>query len=335
MSDFSASNLYCGEDADDVASWDSDTWTPPSAETVSSPSDDDRPISFLLDSELHHMPEPNYLQRFHDGSIDAIARQDAVIWILKVHAHYRFRPVTAYLAVTYLDRFLSKYTLPRGHGWPIQLLSVACLSIAAKMEETCVPVLLDFQLFEPRFVFEPRTIRRMELLVMANLQWRLRSVTPFDFVDYFTRKLASFSPNRISSRASDLILCTHQDINFVGYRPSTVAAAAVLRAAGEIAGLSAAEYRKSSSFYESLSEEMVSRCQQLMEEYLIATCRSGRAKAPQSPAGVLDAATCGSCDTQKSASVRPEASRAEPPKKLPKLRCTETVETDARDKSLL
>lgn len=31
------------------------------------------------------------------------------------------------------------------NGWPMQLLSVACLSLAAKMEEPLVPSLLDLQ----------------------------------------------------------------------------------------------------------------------------------------------------------------------------------------------
>lgn len=34
------------------------------------------------------------------------------------------------------------------NGWALQLLSVACLSLAAKMEETLVPTLLDLQVVE-------------------------------------------------------------------------------------------------------------------------------------------------------------------------------------------
>lgn len=35
--------------------------------------------------------------------------------------------------------------LQQTNGWPLQLLSVACLSLAAKMEEPLVPSLLDLQ----------------------------------------------------------------------------------------------------------------------------------------------------------------------------------------------
>ncbi|XP_058069781.1 cyclin-D1-1-like [Magnolia sinica] len=349
MSASSASNLFCPEDA---ASWDSDTWTPtPPPQPCSSaalhhhlpPDNDDRSISALLDSELHHMPESDYLRRFQDRSLDVTARQDAISWMSKVHEYYHFRPVTVYLSVNYLDRFLSSHTLPRGNGWPFQLLSVACLSLAAKMEETDVPLLLDFQLFEPRFVFAPRTIGRMELLVMANLKWRMRSVTPFDFVDFFTRKLLSFGSRhafcsyRFSSRVSDLILSTHRVIDFLGYRPSTIAAAAVLCAAGEIGDSLAGDDWSAAMFYDELSQELVGRCQQLMEEYLIDTCpagvKAGPEPTPQSPVGVLDAAACGSCDTQKSASENPDAARAEPSNKRRKPRCTETLRTDDRGKS--
>lgn len=52
------------------------------------------------------------------------------------------------MAVNYLDRFLSLYQLPEGKSWTTQLLSVACLSLAAKMEETYVPPSLDLQVGE-------------------------------------------------------------------------------------------------------------------------------------------------------------------------------------------
>nr|AEZ35254.1 cyclin D-type [Persea americana] len=322
----SSTTLLCPEDP---PSWDAGTW-PPS----------DRSIPSLLDSEPHHMPQSDYLHRFHDRSLDVASRQDAVNWILKVHEHYRFRPVTAYLSVNYLDRFLSSHSLPRGYGWPLQLLSVACLSVAVKLEETEVPLLLDLQLFEPQFMFENRTIGRMEVMVMASLKWRMRSVTPFDFVDYFAERIESFGARNVSSdrffcRVSELILSTHRVIDFLGFRSSTMAAAAVLCTAREIADFSTTVELYPAIFPEMAShEEKIWRCQQLMEEYMIDACPpSGLAKdglepAPQSPSGVLDAAACGSCGMQqKPASQEPESSQSEPSSKRHKPNsstCTDT-----------
>ncbi|KAI3413148.1 Cyclin N-terminal domain-containing protein [Psidium guajava] len=273
------------------------------------------------------MPRPDYLRRCRDRSIDVTARQDSINWIWRVHAHYRFRPITAFLSVNYFDRFLSFHSLPReANGWAFQLLSVACVSLAAKMEEPDVPLLLDLQVFDPKFVFEPRTVQRMELWVMSNLNWRLRSVTPFDFLHSFVPKLPSLSSSppslrRVLSASSDLILSTTRVIDFLGFTPSTIAAAAVLCAAGQ----GGDEPRV---FHDSLDTEMVRSCRQLMEEYLVDTCPSATVKvaeepeppaAPPSPVGVLDAAACRSCDT-RSADKNPIAaatSQAEPPRQPP------------------
>ncbi|KAH7834950.1 hypothetical protein Vadar_021314 [Vaccinium darrowii] len=258
---------------------------------------DETAVNSLIASENHHMPRPDYLQH---RSIDLTSRQASINWILKVHSHYQFRPVTAFLSVNYFDRFLSSNSLPKANGWPFQLLAVACLSLAAKMEERCVPLLLDLQLFEPEFVFEPKTVQRMELLVMANLNWRLRSVTPFDYVDYFISKVPCFRSKPdvtgyIISVSSDLILKTVCEIDFLGYPPSIVAAAAVVVAAGESADLP-------ESFYGRVNKEMVRSCHQLMEVYLTAdTChtmsRKDQVAEPPSPDGVLDASACVSCET--------------------------------------
>lgn len=99
-----------------------------------------------------------------------------------------------------------------GGGWPMQLLTVACLSVAAKMEETHVPLLLDLQILDPQFVFESKTVTRMELLLMSALEWRMRSITPFDFVDHFADfvdpELVAGSRTLLFSRATDLIVRT-------------------------------------------------------------------------------------------------------------------------------
>lgn len=309
----SLSALFCGEELGEMNSV-SDQ--PPS---VDAPPADEGTIISLIDSETHHMPHPDYLHLCRQRPIDVTARQDAIKWILRVHEYYQFRPVTAFLSVNYFDRFLSIHSLPHENGWPFQLLAVACLSLAAKMEELEVPLLVDLQVSEPKFVFLSKTVQRMELWVMANLEWRLRSVTPFDFIDYLISNLPSSSSKftRVHSISSDLIIKTTRVIDFLGFLPSTIAAAAVLSAAG--GGIDFPD-----SLYEKINKVMVRSCHQLMEQYLIDTCPSTSHKdraeqaAPPSPVGVLDAAACGSCDTQRSngsESENPNSSEAEPANK--------------------
>ncbi|KAM7474754.1 hypothetical protein LguiB_021997 [Lonicera macranthoides] len=306
----SASSLLCTEDAGNVVSSGAGNRISGHPSPLLSNSSD---IDSLFDSEPHYMPPPDYIRRCQDRAVDLAARQDSINWILKVHAHYQFKPVTAFLSINYLDRFLSTQSLLE-NGWPFQLLSVACLSLAAKMEETRVPLLLDLQMFDPKFVFEPKTVQRMELLVMANLNWKLLSVTPFDFQHYFTSKLhfSSFQPDPLAHVLSDLVLKTTRTIDFLGFSPSTIAAAAVILAAGQDADVP-------EMFYE---RERMRSCHQLMAEYLVDTCQSEEQRAvstpPVSPAGVLDAAACTSCDTR--------SSQGEPPSKRGRSSASDALE---------
>ncbi|RWW77690.1 hypothetical protein BHE74_00014126 [Ensete ventricosum] len=116
----------------------------------------DECIGLLVEKEPEHMPRDDYAERLRSGALDLSIRRDAIDWIWRVHAHYNFGPVSACLAINYLDRFLSAYELPQGKAWMTQLLSVACLSLAAKLEETEVPLSLDRQVGAAKYVFEAR-----------------------------------------------------------------------------------------------------------------------------------------------------------------------------------
>lgn len=72
-------------------------------------------------------------------------------------------------------------------SWVLRLLSIACLSLAAKIEECIVPLLSQYQSEECKF--DSSTIQRMELLVLSTLEWRMSSVTPFAYLGYFLSKL--------------------------------------------------------------------------------------------------------------------------------------------------
>lgn len=42
---------------------------------------------------------------------------------------------------------------------------------------------------DPPFVFEAKTIQRMEVLVLSTLKWKMNPVTPLSFLDFITRRL--------------------------------------------------------------------------------------------------------------------------------------------------
>ncbi|GMY11925.1 cyclin-D1-1-like isoform X2 [Fagus crenata] len=282
--------LYCNEVATDVVSSNADICDHDFHATLDFLSDYESSIISVFDSEMDQMLELESIHRLRGNPGIVSARKDAVNWMLKVHAYYQFRPETAYLSVNYLDRFLSSHTLPKGKGWPLQLLSVACLALAAKMEETSVPLLIDLQVKEPRFLFKPKTVQRMELLVMANLKWRLHRTTPFDFVHYFIAKLSCLgSPlndcSHVLSHASDLIISTCQMIDFLDYPPSSIAAAAVLCATDQYVDDQELGY-----FHK---RELVKNCYNLMKQTkcLLAHVKQQKLQPlPPSTVGVPDAA---------------------------------------------
>ncbi|KAL4644590.1 hypothetical protein ACB092_02G175700 [Castanea dentata] len=260
-SDYSTPNLYCNEVSDDVVSSNAETCDQDFHATLDFLSDEESSIISVFDSEIDQMLELELLHRLRGNPSIISARKDAVNWMLK-----------------------------KGKGWPLQLLSVACLALAAKMEETSVPLLLDLQVKEPRFLFRPKTVQRMELFVMSNLKWRLRRTTPFDFVHYFIAKLSCLgSPlkdcSQVFSRASDLIISTCQVIDFLDYPPSSIAAAAVLCATDQYVDDQELGY-----FHK---REFVKKCYNLMKQTkcILAHVKQKKLQPmPPSTVGVTDAA---------------------------------------------
>ncbi|XP_052164472.1 cyclin-D1-2 isoform X1 [Oryza glaberrima] len=240
-----------------------------------------------VEAERSHSPRADYPGR----PADLAARADSVAWILKVRELYGMLPVTAYLAVSYMDRFLSLHRLP-GNGWAMQLLAVTCLSLAAKMEETLVPSILDLQI-DTRYIFEPRTIFRMELLVLDALDWRLRSITPFTFMYLFAFKV---DPNgkhirELIHQATQVTLATIHDTEFLDHCPSSIAAAAVLCASSEIMQLVSIDHGTLVSWrIIGLDEEAIIRCYRLMQQ-LISSNNVGRESTEITMAATTTTAT--------------------------------------------
>ncbi|KAK4779965.1 hypothetical protein SAY87_016071 [Trapa incisa] len=242
----------------------------------------DESITELIGNEKDFVPGLDYLARYRSQSLDASAREESVAWILKVQAYYGFQPLTAYLAVNYMDRFLCSHKLPQTDAWPMQLLSIACLSLAAKMEEPLVPSLLDLQIGGVKFIFEPRTIRRMELLVLTILNWRLRSVTPLSFICFFACKVdpSGSCLSYLISRSTNIILSNIQEPRFLEFRPSCMAAAAVLCAADEVPRpILHVNPEHAESWCDGLIKEEIAGCYRLMQS--LALLKSDRRRRPR------------------------------------------------------
>ena len=97
--------------------------------------------------------------------------------------------------------------MKRDKHWAIRLLSVACLSLAAKMEDRKTPALTDFPTDE--YNFGSSSIQKMELLVLTILDWRMHSITPFDFIHCFISCFCTESSKRhLVSQTTQILFAT-------------------------------------------------------------------------------------------------------------------------------
>ncbi|KAG8369831.1 hypothetical protein BUALT_Bualt14G0054600 [Buddleja alternifolia] len=159
----------------------------------------------------------------------AKARVEAVEWMYTVIRYYSFSTLTCILSLNYLDRFLYMDD-QREKPWMIQLAAVACLSLAAKVEEVHVPLLLDLQVVakESKYVFESKTVQRMEILVLSKLDWKMNPVTPLSFLDYIGKRVGLKSRD-LRTKCEYVLHYLICDCGFIMcYLPSVVATATML-----------------------------------------------------------------------------------------------------------
>ncbi|XP_065628275.1 cyclin-D3-2-like [Quercus suber] len=161
------------------------------------------------------------------------ARQEAVQWILAVNSYHDFSASTAVLSVNYLDQFLlsfqSSSDMPM-KPWMVQLAAVACLSLAAKVVEIHVPLLFDLQVEKSEYVFRPKSIQKMELLVLSLLDWRMNPVTPLSFINHIIKMVPMGDHQHLEFSAlfKHRVLSLLSDFKLVHYQPSIISAAVTL-----------------------------------------------------------------------------------------------------------
>ncbi|GAB2226122.1 hypothetical protein Drorol1_Dr00021914 [Drosera rotundifolia] len=305
MSDLLASSLLCDE-TDDALFDDSGGGDPvehdenpmsgngfESEDSLMVPVMFDEGFDLMVEKEKGFLPREDYVSRLRSGEVRLNLRQDGFDWILKACFHFGYGASTFCLAMNYFDRYLSNLDLPEDQSWHVQLVAVACFSIAAKVDEIYVPSLVAMQVGEPRFIFEPKTVQRMELLVLSTLNWRMCALTPCSFIEYILMKIMgedALSPT-IISRSCQLIFRMIQGIDFLNLTPSQIALAVGITLSGK---MNAGEIDAAISSFVHIDKDNVLKCIQLINDlWLISKGdhHGGNGPAqpvPTSPSGVLD-----------------------------------------------
>lgn len=182
-------------------------------------------------------------------------------WIMEVCEVYHLRRNTYYLAVDYIDRYLTaRPSVPKTQ---LQLLGVACLFIAAKLEEIYPPKLSEFSYVCDGACTEAQ-ILTCEILLLNILGWEVNVMTPSSWLNLYMQihynadvikqcKMLSldnkyFEYPQYSAyefvRASHLIDLFSMDAGFLKFNYSTIAAAAMFYTYGEEVALKVSGLKK-------------------------------------------------------------------------------------------
>lgn len=257
--------------------------------------DDDLHSLYSKEEESH--PKLPILCLLKDPCLSS-ARRESAEWILRVVAHFSFSSFTALLSINYLDRFLASVHFQRHKPWVVELTAVACLSLAAKVQEIHVPLLLDLQVEEMRNVFEAKTIQRMELLVLSTLEWKMNPVTPLSFVELAVRRIGLKPHQRwdFFKRCERLILSVVADPRIVYSLPSIFAAATMLHVIYQMELCNSLQHENQLLGVLNLTKEKVEDCFHLIPECWLSGGRKRKlASPPGSPKGVIG--LCFSCES--------------------------------------
>nr|CAH7722227.1 unnamed protein product [Callosobruchus chinensis] len=102
-----------------------------------------------------------------------------VDWLVEVTEEYRLRTESLYLAVNFIDRFLSYMSVVRAK---LQLVGTAALFLASKYEEIYPPALREF-VYITDDTYTKRQVIRMEQLILKVLGFDLSVPTSACFIN--------------------------------------------------------------------------------------------------------------------------------------------------------
>ncbi|CAB1325605.1 unnamed protein product [Coregonus sp. 'balchen'] len=183
----------------------------------------------LREMEVKSRPKAGYMKKQPD--ITNSMRAILVDWLVEVGEEYKLQNETLYLAVNYIDRFLSSMSVLRGK---LQLVGTAAMLLASKFEEIYPPEVAEF-VYITDDTYTKKQVLRMEHLVLKVLSFDLASPTINQFLtQYFLTQPVGSKVESLSMFLGELSLVDSDP--FLKYLPSQTAAAALVLANHTITG---------------------------------------------------------------------------------------------------
>lgn len=175
--------------------------------------------TYLREIEIKSRPKAGYMKKQPD--ITNSMRAILVDWLVEVGEEYKLQNETLYLAVNYIDRFLSSMSVLRGK---LQLVGTAAMLLASKFEEIYPPEVAEF-VYITDDTYTKKQVLRMEHLVLKVLSFDLAAPTINQFLtQYFQHHSVSKQVESMAMYFGELSLIDSDP--FLKYLPSQTAAAA-------------------------------------------------------------------------------------------------------------
>ncbi|XP_049938979.1 G1/S-specific cyclin-D2-like [Schistocerca serialis cubense] len=164
--------------------------------------DDSRVFKNLLEEEKNSIPPINYFVKIQKD-IKPFMRKIVATWMMEVCQELQTAAAVFPQAVNLLDRFLCGTCVRRTQ---LQALACACLLIAAKLRQCCLPVTALCH-FTDNSV-PPEEITALELVVLSRLQWRASAVTAVDLLEQLVPRLPWAAALRRHALSVAALCCT-------------------------------------------------------------------------------------------------------------------------------
>lgn len=183
--------------------------------------------------EVKFMARSDYMEAQEDITVKM--RAILVDWLVDVHLKFKLQPETLFLTVNIIDRFLERQHVLRRK---LQLVGVTAMLIACKYEEIYAPVTRDFVYISDK-AYTEEEILKMEAIMLNKLGFTLTVPSTLTFLqralkalDYCDRRRGSSNSERDAAHVSHLshycVELAMQDGRMLSYRPSEIAASAIL-----------------------------------------------------------------------------------------------------------
>ncbi|KAI8943137.1 hypothetical protein NX059_001168 [Plenodomus lindquistii] len=169
---------------------------------------------------LEERMKPNASYMDHQAEIQWSMRSVLMDWMVQVHNRFTLLPETLFLAVNYVDRFLSCKVVSLGK---LQLVGATALFVAAKYEEINCPSVQEI-VYMVDGAYTADEVLKAERFMLSMLQFELGWPGPMSFL----RRISKADDYDLETRTLSkyFLEITVMDERFVGCTPSFLSAGA-------------------------------------------------------------------------------------------------------------